>query len=74
MPYCRECGKAISETDKFCYTCGSPQEPSDARSERVILPTQSPQSVVVESSEAGWVIVAILIILICAAAILFILG
>ena len=24
MPYCRNCGKKLSDEDKFCLTCGTP--------------------------------------------------
>lgn len=26
MPYCKNCGKQISESSKFCHGCGEPQD------------------------------------------------
>ena len=34
MPYCSKCGKQISESAKFCTSCGAPVQPVDDNTKR----------------------------------------
>lgn len=43
MSYCKQCGKQLSEQDKFCNSCGAPNDNSDIYSNAPRQPQTQPQ-------------------------------